>query len=134
MITVLLLLLASEVYGVPPELALGVGFVETRFQARLVGTSGELGVGQCMPYGRLTSLGGLHVSRQVERVYLQSELGGALESAARLAEWRRISTSWAESLCRYNAGTVCTERGKRYAEQVMHAAERFRRLMGGPVS
>ena len=131
MITVLLLLLASEVYGVPPELALGVGFVETRFQARLVGTSGELGVGQCMPYGRLTSLRGLRVSRQVERVYLQSELGGALESAARLAEWRRASRNYSEAICRYNSGTVCTERGKRYAARVMRAAERYARWFRG---
>jgi hypothetical protein len=131
MITVLLLLLASEVYGVPPELALAVAHTETRFQAHRVGTSGELGVGQCMPYGRLTSLRGLRVSRQMERAYLRSELGGALESAARLAEWRRGSRDYREALCHYNQGTRCGDSGKRYAAQVMRAAARYARWFRG---
>ena len=96
---------AAEREGVPPHIALAVGYVESRYTPTARSGAGAVGAMQIIPRwicpGR-TLVGCdpvLEGVRLLRRSYLRRG-------------------SWTLVFCHYSAGTRCTDSGRRYADKV----------------
>ena len=102
--------------GVPPHVALAVGFVESRYNPAARSPAGALGPLQIIPKW--------HCPGRV------AEGCDLVQRAIRLLHrYRYRWGDWPESFCRYSAGVRCTEKGREYAVKVLVRSETLRILL-----
>jgi soluble lytic murein transglycosylase-like protein len=95
----------ARAQGVPVPVVLSVAWVESRFNAEAVSRAGAVGPLQVLP-----------------RYYPGPPIA---EGVAKLRRLYVKKGSWELAWCHYNAGNVCTARGRAYADKV---AARLRHL------